>query len=48
VLIVPALVLRAGGDNQSKALNLAFALAAAPRPWASPRGRSHRRVIGCS
>ncbi|MEY4070241.1 MAG: hypothetical protein RL721_855 [Candidatus Eisenbacteria bacterium] len=30
VLVLPALVLVAGGDNQSKALNLAFALAAAP------------------
>ncbi|MFM7230540.1 MAG: hypothetical protein ACKO3S_00980 [bacterium] len=29
-LTLPALVLVAGGDNQSKALNLAFALAAAP------------------
>ncbi len=44
VLLVPALILRAGGDNQSKALNLAFALAAAPAAialtaWAATRAR---------
>ncbi len=45
VLLVPALVLRAGGDNQSKALNLAFALAAAPAAvalatWTTTRRRT--------
>ena len=44
VLLVPALILRAGGDNQSKALNLAFALAAAPAAialaaWTTTRAR---------
>lgn len=46
-LVLPACVLSLGGDNQSKFLNLAFALAApaaacawsasAPRPWARAR-----------
>ena len=37
VLVLPALVLRLGGDNQSKFLNLAFALAAAPAALAWSR-----------
>jgi len=45
VLVLPALVLRLGGDNQSKFLNLAFALAAAPAAvaWSSVARTPARR-----
>ncbi len=46
LLMLPALVLRLGGDNQSKFLNLAFALAAAPAAvgWTAVAASPRRRV----
>ena len=46
LLVLPAMVLRLGGDNQSKFLNLAFALAAAPAAvgWAAFAASPRRRV----